>query len=66
MEIDTSINSQLKLGNDVLVQRKGKGTIALETNKGTRKHPRCVACSGFGGKFVKCWTTYREWICSAL
>lgn len=35
-KLDTSSNSQVKMGNDALVQAKGKGTIAVETKKGTR------------------------------
>lgn len=34
--MDTSICSQVKLGNGVLVNTKGKGTIRVETKKGTK------------------------------
>ena len=34
--IDTSPNFQVKMGNGALVQAKGKGTIFVETKKGTR------------------------------
>lgn len=34
--MDTSINSQVKMGNGVLVQVQGKGTIGIETKKGTK------------------------------
>ena len=36
VEIDTSSNSQVKMGNGALVQSKGKGTIAIETKKGKK------------------------------
>ncbi|XP_059650735.1 uncharacterized protein LOC132296564 [Cornus florida] len=41
LEIDSSSNSQVRIGNGALFQAKGKGTIAIETNKG-RKHIRDV------------------------
>ena len=34
--LDASSNSQVKMGNGALVQAKGKGTIAVETKRGTR------------------------------
>ncbi|XP_058211420.1 uncharacterized protein LOC131323584 [Rhododendron vialii] len=36
VKIDTSSNSQVKMGNGALVQAKENGTIAVETKKGTR------------------------------
>lgn len=35
-DIDTSVKSQVRLGNGALVEAKGKGTIAVQTKKGTR------------------------------
>ena len=34
--MDASINSQVKMGNGALVQVKGKGTIRVQTNVGTK------------------------------
>ena len=36
IKMDTSLNSQVKIGNGALVQSKGKGTIAAEIKKRTR------------------------------
>ena len=36
VKLDNSSNSQVKMGNGAVVQAKGKGTIAVETKKGTR------------------------------
>ncbi|KAF8377139.1 hypothetical protein HHK36_030512 [Tetracentron sinense] len=36
VNMNTFSNSQVRMGNGVLVQAKGKGTIAIETKKGTK------------------------------
>ena len=36
VNIDAISNSQVRMRNCVMVQAKGKGTIAIETKKGTR------------------------------
>lgn len=36
LDMNTSICSQVKMGNGVLVNTKGKGTIRVETKKGTK------------------------------
>lgn len=36
VDIDTTINSQVKMGNGALVHVKGKGTIGVQTNKGAK------------------------------
>ncbi|KAA8525231.1 hypothetical protein F0562_007086 [Nyssa sinensis] len=36
IDMDKSINSQVKMGNGALVQAQGKGTIGIETKKGTK------------------------------
>lgn len=36
LDIDATVNSQVKMGNDALVQVKGKGTIKVQTNVGTK------------------------------
>uniref|UniRef100_A0A5B7B4M6 Retrovirus-related Pol polyprotein from transposon TNT 1-94 n=1 Tax=Davidia involucrata TaxID=16924 RepID=A0A5B7B4M6_DAVIN len=36
LDMDTSINSQVRMGNGALVCAKGKGTIGVETKKGTK------------------------------
>ncbi|CAH9134446.1 unnamed protein product [Cuscuta epithymum] len=35
-ELDTSIKTKVKMGNGELVEAKGKGTIVIDTKKGTR------------------------------
>lgn len=37
VSIDTSINSQVKMGNGALVKAQGKGTISVNTKKGERR-----------------------------
>lgn len=34
--LDTSVKTKVKTGNGELVETKGKGTVAIETKKGTR------------------------------
>ena len=37
LNIDTSIKSQVRMGNGALVNAKGKGTISVETKRGVLK-----------------------------
>ena len=36
LDMDASVTSQVKMGNGALVQVKGKGTIKVQTNVGTK------------------------------
>ena len=36
LDMDASVNSQVKVMNGALVQVKGKGTIGVQTNIGTK------------------------------
>ncbi|KAG6419902.1 hypothetical protein SASPL_116414 [Salvia splendens] len=37
VSIDTSVNSQVKMGNGALVKAQGKGTISVDTKKGMKR-----------------------------
>ncbi|KAG6391565.1 hypothetical protein SASPL_149321 [Salvia splendens] len=37
VSIDTSVNSQVKMGNGALVKAQGKGTISVDTKKGKKR-----------------------------
>jgi len=36
VEMDTSVRTQVKMGNRVMVETKGKGIIGVQTKKGKR------------------------------
>ena len=49
LDMDTTINSQVKMGNGDLVNVKGKGTVGIQTKV-------------LRAKFVECGTTSRAWV----
>lgn len=51
--IGSSIGFQVKVGNDLLVQVKGEGAIAIKTKKRIRLIPNVL----LRAKSTKCWTT---------
>ena len=67
LDMDTNINSQVKMGHGDLVNVKGKGTIGIQTKVGSKYiYKRCSSCTSLGAKFVECGTTSRAWVQTSL
>lgn len=55
LDLNSNIKSQVKFGNGVLIQVKGKGANGIQTKKGFRTIPNVLLVEA---KFAKSGTTH--------